>query len=70
MSVALCVRSRQAMVMPMCLTTSRACCRRPNGHEVPYLSITSGRDRIVAETNNGGCMVENTLRMIDPSRFL
>ena len=24
-------------------------------------------DRIIAETNNGGEMVENTLRMIDPS---
>ena len=24
-------------------------------------------DRIIAETNNGGAMVENTLRMVDPS---
>ncbi len=40
-------------------------------HDWAVKAITLGRerqaDRIIAETNNGGDMVENTLRMVDPN---
>ena len=52
----------------MCWPTSRAATPRPNGRGPRSPPIDAhAADRIVAEVNNGGEMVEATLRMIDPA---
>jgi hypothetical protein len=41
--------------------------RRPNGRALQLPSTQHKADRIVAEVNNGGDMVEATIRMVDPN---
>ncbi len=51
-----------------CWRIDRDDIRRPNGLALPFRFTAQHKaDRIVAERNNGGDMVEATIRMVDPN---
>ena len=54
------------LVTVTCSKINPAAICRPNGRESRFRSIAKA-DRIVAEVNNGGDMVEATIRMVDPN---